>query len=570
MYQHLQKTIIHKAKSILKTTIILLFLKSNLISVNAQQNHFIYLQTENKQPFYVRINKKVLSSSAAGYLILPKLTDGKYTLALGFPKNEWPEQIINCTVDKKDAGYLLKNFGDKGWGLFNWQTMQVEMAVTKKEEEATIAKLEPPPVVNSQPPVTEVAKVVIDTSQVVTKVVATPPYALESDKKAVETPVVPPPVVVAQPVVEKPTEQIVKLQPEKATEPKEPVVKKTEATPVLNTLPQAPTAKEVELPMVDAPQPQLQPAIVIERSKVVKLLSTNSTDGVDMIFIDVVNGKLDTIRVFMPTQREVQQTTSKKEEVSTAPLISDIKISNTDSPKPAIDAAEIKKEDKPKPDVKEIPQITVKKDERATMPVISDIKVTDVESPKPVANNSTSNQQNKTEAPKPIIKQTTTPSFITDVKVTNAPMPLESIPQAQKNLPTSNNKPSATIETNKNTEKPTSTTMGADVTSKPVVFQNSDCKVFATEEDFLKLRKKMAAENNDDDMVAIARKTFKAKCFTTQQLKNLSVLFLNDDGKYKFFDAAYPFVSDSTNFGSLQTVLTDEYYVNRFKAMLRR
>ncbi|MGC4102220.1 hypothetical protein [Ferruginibacter sp.] len=28
------------------------------IRLNAQQSHFIYLQTENKQPFYVKLDKK--------------------------------------------------------------------------------------------------------------------------------------------------------------------------------------------------------------------------------------------------------------------------------------------------------------------------------------------------------------------------------------------------------------------------------------------------------------------------------------------------------------------------------
>lgn len=98
---------------------------------------------------------------------------------------------------------------------------------------------------------------------------------------------------------------------------------------------------------------------------------------------------------------------------------------------------------------------------------------------------------------------------------------------------------------------------------------NSDCKNFASEDDFIKLRKKMAAEDNDDDMVATARKQFKSKCFTVEQVKNLGVLFLKDEGKYKFFDAAYPFVSDSYNFGTLEIQLSDNYFISRFKAMIR-
>ena len=99
---------------------------------------------------------------------------------------------------------------------------------------------------------------------------------------------------------------------------------------------------------------------------------------------------------------------------------------------------------------------------------------------------------------------------------------------------------------------------------------NSDCKSFATDDDYLKIMKKMVAENNDEDMIRAARKIFKDKCFTTEQIKNLSVLFLKDEGKYMFFDAAYPFVSDSDLYATLEKQLSDNYYITRFRAMIHK
>jgi hypothetical protein len=99
---------------------------------------------------------------------------------------------------------------------------------------------------------------------------------------------------------------------------------------------------------------------------------------------------------------------------------------------------------------------------------------------------------------------------------------------------------------------------------------NSDCKSLASDEDFLKMRKKMVAEDNDEDMIKAAKKIFKSKCFTTEQIKNLSVLFLKDESKYMFFDAAYPFVSDSEMYSTLQSQLTDNYYITRFRAMIHK
>lgn len=98
------------------------------------QNHFVYLQTENRQPFYVKINNDILSSTASGYLIVPKLGDSTYQFIIGFPANEWSEQNVTLAV-KKDAGFLLKNFQEKGWGLFNLQTFEVVMNGNKADAE---------------------------------------------------------------------------------------------------------------------------------------------------------------------------------------------------------------------------------------------------------------------------------------------------------------------------------------------------------------------------------------------------------------------------------------------------
>jgi len=97
----------------------------------------------------------------------------------------------------------------------------------------------------------------------------------------------------------------------------------------------------------------------------------------------------------------------------------------------------------------------------------------------------------------------------------------------------------------------------------------NNCKAMASETDYLKLRKKMVATDGDDAMLIAAKKIFKTKCFTSEQVRNLGTLFLNDAGRYNFFDAAYLAVSDRENFAALQAELKDEYYINRFKTMLR-
>jgi len=55
----------------LQLAILLLFICS-FCGLKAQQNHFIYIETENKQAFYVKLDKKLYASSPWGYLVMPK------------------------------------------------------------------------------------------------------------------------------------------------------------------------------------------------------------------------------------------------------------------------------------------------------------------------------------------------------------------------------------------------------------------------------------------------------------------------------------------------------------------
>ncbi len=106
-----------------------------------------------------------------------------------------------------------------------------------------------------------------------------------------------------------------------------------------------------------------------------------------------------------------------------------------------------------------------------------------------------------------------------------------------------------------------------DASPTTISASKNTCVNTASDKDFLKLRKNMAAETNDERMIASAAKSFKTKCFTTEQIKNLSALFLTAAAKYQFFDAAFGHVADPENFTLLGTEIKDEYYTRRFKAL---
>ena len=102
--------------------LLIIFLPGTLIS---QHYHFVYIQGENQQDFYIKKTGELLSSSATGFIILPKLQSGTHQFTVGFPKNQWPEYEFQVEVKSADRGFTLKNFEDKGWGLFDLQTLDI-------------------------------------------------------------------------------------------------------------------------------------------------------------------------------------------------------------------------------------------------------------------------------------------------------------------------------------------------------------------------------------------------------------------------------------------------------------
>lgn len=117
-------------KSLSKFTVFFLFLNllCSSFTLNAQKKHFIYIQAEEKQPFYVTINNKNYSSTVNGHLIIPRLKNGKYFFIAGFPKDKYAEQKFSCVIADKDLGFVLKQYGKDGWGLFNLITFTSTMA----------------------------------------------------------------------------------------------------------------------------------------------------------------------------------------------------------------------------------------------------------------------------------------------------------------------------------------------------------------------------------------------------------------------------------------------------------
>lgn len=380
----------------------------------AQHYHFVYLQSDNAQPFYIKVGDKIYSSSQSGYTIIPKLLSGEQSIWVGFPKNEWPQQKFNISISGSDMGFLLKKDDSKGWYLFNLQTLTTLNASIngKNPEDKAVADATP----NSF-------------TSTLADVVNTP--SLKVQENAGQN---------------KPAKTDVISENQKLENKSSDIVLESKKE-----------AQKSETPVFPA----------VRRQAV-----NNGPNSFTYIVLN--DGNQDTIVIDF------------EEELNTKP---EVKVGNADNqiqPAPKTSADSVESRDK-----------MDEKGEKELRFISLDLQSEVADSNKPNS------------APKPI-------------------------------------------------------------TEKEVKMINSDCKQIASDNDFFKLRKKMSAQKSDEEMVQVAKKQFKHKCFSTEQIKNLSLLFLNDEGKYHFFDASYPFTHNSNEFKSLESQLNDPYYINRFRSMVNR
>ncbi len=452
-----------------------LFFLLVVLTASSQKVYFAYIQTEAEQPFYVKLNDKISSSTASGYIIIPKLLDSSYSFSIGFPQNKWPEQNFIITINKRDHGFLLKNFGEKGWGLFDLQTLSIQMSISGKasiskkpeieigtvsEFTEMLSRAANDPSLLEKPKMSEVENKKTEISFQELKSKEAPKVDLEIPVSTNSLEVVQMPVVKNEDPkteiketdfgnsIQSSDQSIAKKEDSIAEEKKKDITK-----PVVSL---EKSVEKVEETVTEVQKKPISPTkeaegLVVETFKstqIKKWSESSTTEGFGLVFIDEnENGQKDTIRLLIPNQ------------------------------KPIFDIA---KEDSP--------------DKKKAL-------------------------------------------------VINADGP---------------QKENIEITTNVNSQ----------TTEKNTVLKNI-CIETASEKDFYLLRKNMAAVLSDEEMIAEAKIYFKIKCFTSAQLKNLSTLFLNDEGKYKFFNASYKYVYDVESFNTLLSEFKDEYFAGQFKAMIR-
>ena len=497
-----------------KKLVFLFLIIASAFAANAQQDHFVYLQTDNGRPFYVKMDKKILSSSPEGYIILPNITNGAYHLKIGFPKKEYPEESFTLSLDNKNEGYLIKHFDDKGLQLFNMETLALvsgnkdtsTMAVVKTEKDAN--------------PFTQMLANVVKDSTILQnhEVVADNPAKMaDTTKAAMEI------ATQGQFSFRDTAKAVSEGTTSSATGSAGDFSGKTKSVP-------------------SGISPSDSSAVTGKNPPISKLRSTQDKDGLKMVYADETGNETDTVSVFIPA------TTPSPAAGSNFPTTDNFDFAANKHPvKASADTSQLtitptvlKPEDQKSGFVLRKDTLSAAGDTSGTVQTAPE-QVFYIGAPGKETKNTATAEEGSPASPKE------KKGVISDVKITGTSEPNDS-------------------DNGKNASSRIEVLPGV-ATSSMV---NSDCKAFAGNEDFLKLRKKMASESSDEAMIKVAQKYFKSKCYSTAQIKDLSYLFLTDAGKYKFFDASYAHTSDSDQYSRLESQLKDPYYLNRFKAMIQK
>lgn len=489
--------------------------------------YFIYLQSERSQPFYVRYEGKVLSSSDKGYLIISKVHAGTASLRIGFANGSGPEQQFLVKMSgTNDQGYLIKKDGDEGYALYNLQTfaairpskgvpkepVTVTPAVVVKDTVVTAAVIPAP--VTGDSMMTSLKKD-LDSTFTNTSDVTVGPGSRPVN--AIAPPVTVPVPVPVTPPVAKPqgntfSNALDKVvgddRVEEVPPPVDDIVVVDSVAATTDAAPVAAKKPRKRRRDVLTPEEQKLAADVIAEEH----LAAATADAL----------AFDSTVAVAPVEKKSRRHAAKKE--GEPAFINFAEDSTKQAAIPVSDPVVAPAEETPAPSKKKhkIAENNIVAD--STGYAISDLSI---DHPK----ESKRERRKKKEAE--------------EAGITPAVVPAEV--------------PVAVPVTEPVEEK------------KPVVKMiNSDCGNVLDETNFRKVLRKFVAGKDDDGMIDAFRRQTKGYCLETSQIKTLVQLLGTNESRYRLLDLAYPKVSDSEHYSSLENVLTDDYYKGRFKAMLHK
>lgn len=544
-------------KYLKKSLLIPCFLLMTLQMTAQDKQYYIYIQSERSQPFYVRFDGKLLSSSDKGYLIISKLPAGTANMRIGFAKSEVPEQQYLVKVGgSNDQGYLLKQDG-----LYNIVTFAATRPV-KKSEEATVAAA-PAPVVETPAPAP------------VTEPPASTPAPVET--AAAPAPPVPEPQKAMMDSMQK---DLAAAFPNKdagvtvgpGTRPVKPTSKFSESLDrvVKDDRPEEPLVDpNAGTGMILAPAKDTTVAVQQPEEKKGRKKRRDReplTDEEQQILADVMAEEHKAAATPAPVPAtDLAVTTDTAVTVMTEPASAPAPVVTEDAPVPDKKAKKAKKKKSEDPAFIDFQDGS---NAQATPSAAVDVATVSVapaiEEPAPAPVSKKKKRKTDTEErPNNVLTDDSSGYAVSDLNIDHTS-------KKDRKKKKQDVEEGAAAPVTAAAEVPAVATEDTKKSSSSVKMINSDCGKVMDDDTFRKLLRKFVGGKDDDGMIDAFKKQAKGYCLETSQVKTLVQLLGTDDSRYRLLDQAYPKVYDSEHFAALESVLSDNYYKGRFKAMVHR
>ncbi|WP_142685804.1 DUF4476 domain-containing protein [Chitinophaga polysaccharea] len=481
-----------------------------------EQLHYVYIQSEKGQPFYVKHNGKVLSSTDRGYIIIPRLETGTAPITVGFPNKESKEAQFNLRITKSDQGFLLKQSGEAGYSLYNLQTFR-ELRSDAGETALAAAPSAPDAVVPE-----------LDTAK--KEMMSNLQKDLETtfaDKAIVTGPSKSAPAKSGNSFASALDKVVVggddRDEPEPVPEVKKEVAP-AEAVPVA-------TGGEVKKSRKKRNRGERAPLTEEEQAILSGVLAEENKTAASEAAAE------EAVKVATGTEEPVKKKSKKRKAKEGDPDF--IEFQDDGAPAPVAAATEA----------------------AATAPSVVEVPVTTEEEAPARSKKKRKKIFDDTEHPANVI----TDSSGYGIAITDEE-PVKSKKKKKRSDGDIANVDAAGAP------------VGAEVTEAAPVARkkadarliNSDCVNVMDDDTFRKVLRKFVAARTDNSMIDVFKKQTRNYCLQTAQVKTLVQLLTADDTRYRLLDAAYPKTLDTEKYGSLETLLIDDYYRGRFKAMLHK
>ncbi|PUZ27916.1 hypothetical protein DCC81_00020 [Chitinophaga parva] len=532
--------------SYLKKSLFALLLLVSTAAWAGDEHHFIYIQSEKGELFYVRYKGKVLSASAKGYVIVPELPKGTADLVVGFPKNEIPEKHFSITLTgTRDEGFVIKHTSAQEIALFNLQTYTLlkpvaaetaaapEAAPATAPAETAAVPAQPVPADASAAMMSNVKKD-LDSTFANNKDVAI--AAPQSTAPAV-APATPPTTTPAAPA-KQPNKFASALDKvagdDRPADMDEPAPTPASAAPAAATTAEAAAAPAGAIP---APKKGKKPAKATAADDVL-------TPEEQAYLKDVM--------------ADEQKTAAEADVVAAAPVV----IDNTQQtiPQPVAQPATAQPVAESAVPAPSADSAATAYTENAAAPVASRKK----------------KKHATGDEPQFIDFGTTAPAA---AATTAAAAPVEDAPKPSRKKKKRSEESAVAdsvgnlhsdewVTVNKQTAATEAATTAAPVSSAKTSL-NSDCQQMLNNDSFKKLMRRVSSQGNESNMVETFNRNIRNTCLSTEQIRAFAQLIDTDEYRYRLLETAYLHTYETGKFVGLQDLLKDDYYRKRFNAMLR-